>query len=284
MAWLSQINPQVHFVWSGRWSAGKVEPLRTLFDHELVVFSEGSCEVEVAGQTLACPACSFLIVPPGQLHVSRAGEPGTFRICVHFDWVCQGPWSEGPLYVFRPGVVDRSRMRPAPAFVPERLLHGPFDPSSPVVDLAQTVAARWRRGRGLDRQLCRGDLLQILLHVLSGSASRAPAGDRSAQLAVAVRDFLDGLKPGYVSIRSELARLGASYEHLCRVFKRHFGISPLGYFNNARLEKAKILLRDPSKSVRDVARRLGYADPGYFARLFRRYTGTAPGAYKAFTA
>jgi two-component system response regulator YesN len=45
---------------------------------------------------------------------------------------------------------------------------------------------------------------------------------------------------------------------------------------NRRIELAKEVLRDLTLNITEVARKVGYDDPGYFARRFRRKTGMSP--------
>lgn len=43
-----------------------------------------------------------------------------------------------------------------------------------------------------------------------------------------------------------------------------------------RLRKAKELLQNPTNSIGSVALDCGYADPGYFARVFKQEFGVTP--------
>lgn len=278
--WLAQVNPQVHLAWSGTWRPGTVEPLRTLLDHELVVFDQGVCVVEIEGVGHACPAGTFLVVPPGRRHLTRAGAHPVLRHCVHFDWHWQGPPPRAPIFSFWPERMAASRLRRAPRFVPRWPLHGAVPVGSPVPDLLRTVALRWNRGDDTERRSCRALLLDALVRLLAPPAPPAPA-DAGLGLALAVRELLDDLDPNTTSIQAALGGLGRSYEHCCRSFRSRFGISPLRYVNAVRLERAKRLLVEDDASVAAIAARAGFRDPGYFARQFRAYTGTTPARFRA---
>jgi len=279
--WLERIDPRVHIVWRGRWAPGTVEPARVLADHELVVFTEGVCLVEVEGATFRCPPGRFLVVPPGMRHVTYAGDSPVFRSCVHFDWTWRpGPCPERP-WAFPPASFSRRQLRRAPDFVPKGVLEGRFAPSSPVSDLLQALEFRWRTGLERDRLSCRALLLEILLHLfLPEAASRSVhAATRGGELAFAAKAALDRMRPGEESVTDVLGSLGASYEHVCRLFKRRFGLSPLKYLTGSRMEKAKWLLREGGNKIAWVGSRVGYSDPGYFARAFRKYSGMSPSEY-----
>ena len=69
-----------------------------------------------------------------------------------------------------------------------------------------------------------------------------------------------------------------------RTFSRRFiaatGLSPLGYAQRLRVEDAKRRLERTEASVDEISWQVGYEDPAFFRRLFRRTTGLAPGAYR----
>ena len=76
---------------------------------------------------------------------------------------------------------------------------------------------------------------------------------------------------------AEVACLSAYY--FCRVFKRTTGLSPNQYVIARRLHRAQQLLR-AGQPTEQVALAVGYADPRYFARLFRRHVGCTPASYR----
>ena len=81
---------------------------------------------------------------------------------------------------------------------------------------------------------------------------------------------------------SDVAQLcGMSPWHFCREFKAQFGVTFLEYLTAHRMTEAKRLLCNPDMSVADVAAAVGFGDPSYFARVFRRLEGASPSAYQA---
>ena len=80
---------------------------------------------------------------------------------------------------------------------------------------------------------------------------------------------------------TDLARIAAmSPYHFARAFKAATGASPLQYLINARIERAKVLLKTTRLTVSEIAFRTGYADPGRFSRHFRNRVGLTPGAFR----
>ncbi|NJP40366.1 response regulator [Oscillospiraceae bacterium HV4-5-C5C] len=64
------------------------------------------------------------------------------------------------------------------------------------------------------------------------------------------------------------------------LFKRKTGRTVGQYLTEYRIEKARLLLRDESFKLYQVARQVGYEDSNYFARIFKKQTGLSPSEYR----
>ena len=73
---------------------------------------------------------------------------------------------------------------------------------------------------------------------------------------------------------------GLSKSHLSRKFKSFTGYSPLNYLNKYRIEQASYLLNYTSKTVKEISEDVGFADPNYFCKAFRKITGTSPNSLR----
>lgn len=80
-----------------------------------------------------------------------------------------------------------------------------------------------------------------------------------------------------VPTMADYCKLGNSY--FAHTFKQRMGLSPMQYLNHLRIEKAKDLLTGNSLSVAAVARLVGYDDPLYFSRVFKKFTGIPPQSF-----
>lgn len=70
--------------------------------------------------------------------------------------------------------------------------------------------------------------------------------------------------------------LHVSAAYLSRTFKAVRGTSPITYLTTLRLRQAQTLLQAGQLSVSEVAHSVGYQDPYYFSKLFKRHFGVAP--------
>ena len=73
---------------------------------------------------------------------------------------------------------------------------------------------------------------------------------------------------------------GASSSAMYRKFRRHLGRNPRQARAEARLERARALLRDGKRRVADVAFEAGFSSLATFYRWFQRGTGLTPTAYR----
>jgi AraC family transcriptional regulator, arabinose operon regulatory protein len=63
-------------------------------------------------------------------------------------------------------------------------------------------------------------------------------------------------------------------------FRRVTGCSPMEYFNRLRIQRACALLQTTSKSVQEIGQMVGYNDPYYFSRAFKKIIGASPNEYR----
>lgn len=73
---------------------------------------------------------------------------------------------------------------------------------------------------------------------------------------------------------------GYSSAHFSRLFTAAFGTTYTRYLSEYRLKRASDLLKTTDIPVSEIARRVGIADPGYFARQFSKAYHTSPAKYR----
>ncbi|XID93883.1 response regulator [Paenibacillaceae bacterium WGS1546] len=79
---------------------------------------------------------------------------------------------------------------------------------------------------------------------------------------------------------SDNFNLAASY--LSKLFRQYKGISPSEFITRLRLEKAQQLIQtEADMMIKDIAEIVGYNDPLYFSRIFKKEFGLSPSEYKS---
>lgn len=69
--------------------------------------------------------------------------------------------------------------------------------------------------------------------------------------------------------------------YLSKLFKQETGLTLTDYIIDIRLRKAKHLLKNaPNLKIHEIGAEVGYSDPAYFNKLFKRIVGVTPNEYK----
>jgi AraC family transcriptional regulator, arabinose operon regulatory protein len=73
---------------------------------------------------------------------------------------------------------------------------------------------------------------------------------------------------------------GLSAVHFASLFRRQTGMAPIEYFIHLRIRHACRLLDTTGLTIREIGYRVGYEDPYYFSRTFRKLMGLSPRKYR----
>ena len=133
--------------------------------------------------------------------------------------------------------------------------------------------------------------LVMAIHLLRRGGERATAekvavaapakGGLAPKVRRRVEVYVEDHLAGPIRLQDLADAAGLSPFHFNRAFKRSLGLTPVGYVQDRRVERAKTLLKAARTQVIEVAAAVGYQDPTHFAALFRRHTGMSPSRFRA---
>jgi AraC family transcriptional regulator, transcriptional activator of pobA len=125
----------------------------------------------------------------------------------------------------------------------------------------------------------RAHLTLLLVHLgrLDVDVPFAPSAE---PLLAAVFDVIEARYHEPISLADVAGAVAESGGHLTTVVRRRTGRTVGQWITERRLREARRLLADTDLTVAEVARRVGYADAGYFIRRFRTEHGVAPGEWR----
>ena len=75
------------------------------------------------------------------------------------------------------------------------------------------------------------------------------------------------------------SQLYINENYLSRVFKSETGTAIIKYIMNQRMETAKHYLDQGYSNLQQVSQMVGFADPLYFSKCFKKQYGVAPSKY-----
>lgn len=108
-------------------------------------------------------------------------------------------------------------------------------------------------------------------------------GEEQNRLSVMVSMVEEYLRENYwkdISMQDAARAVHYSDAYFCKMFKQQYGVNFTAYLTDFRIEEAKKMLRQPNVNIKEIGGRVGYEDPTYFARVFRRVTGQTPTEYR----
>ena len=112
------------------------------------------------------------------------------------------------------------------------------------------------------------------------AATRRNLQEKNVQLVENIKIMVENSFGEKLNI-SEIARnLGYSRSYMTEVFHRETGLSISQYITESRLQRAELMMRDPSHSVQQIAYLCGYSDPLFFSRMFKKRFGVSPRSFR----
>ena len=106
--------------------------------------------------------------------------------------------------------------------------------------------------------------------------------DNARMLAVteSIRVYIQEHYQEDISLQDAAGFMGYSDAYFCRIFKQCFDKNFTAYLTETRVEMAKKMLADVTVNIKDICVRVGIRDSNYFARVFKRMTGSTPSDYR----
>ena len=86
--------------------------------------------------------------------------------------------------------------------------------------------------------------------------------------------------PNDISLEDVSREVNISPYYFSKIFKEATVENFIEYLTNLRIEKAKDLLDNTDKSMKEICLEVGYANPNYFSRIFKKSVGVTPTEYK----
>ncbi len=139
-------------------------------------------------------------------------------------------------------------------------------------------------------QQCQEDyeeLLSILLHQIFISLHRQMIKEHKirneyleTEMELATQYFNDNYNTA-ISIEDYASSRGMSISWFIRSFKQYTNVTPMQYIVSLRITNAQILLETTKYNVKEIGYIVGYDNPLYFSRIFKKQKGISPSEYRS---
>jgi AraC family transcriptional regulator len=160
---------------------------------------------------------------------------------------------------------------------------GAFDPR--LATLVETFDWEMRQGVAGYALYAEAVLTQIAICLLRQHSTVRRTGRGSGSLRRTVEEqlveYIEANLRRDITLSALADLAGLKPAQFSKLFKASFGFSPYQYVLRRRVEWAKGLLRDGKLGVAEVAVEVGFAHQAHFTTMFKRTSGSTPGAYRA---
>lgn len=104
--------------------------------------------------------------------------------------------------------------------------------------------------------------------------------EQETNLIAVAKEYIDRNYQKEISLDETSRQVNISPYYFSKLFKEEMGQSFIEYVTGIRMDKAKELLVKTDKSMKEICNEIGYADPNYFSRTFKKNVGVTPTEYK----
>ena len=234
--------------------------------YHVVLYVGGRGAVSCAGRLHAVEKGSLVLVSPGMPH---SFTPPGGEVCYHALTFALASGS-------RRLAIGFDELLGAVLGRPTRLSAVCMPDAQTWSALKREMEANVRRllGRSADWLAHEKSMIRIFERLAALGEGPSNRSERLAERAKRVLEARFGER-GF-SLTALAEELHTAPEHLCRVFRREQGMTPVRYRNELRIRAARELLRNTYLPCKAIAERLGYSDVYAFSKAYRREAGCSP--------
>ncbi len=103
--------------------------------------------------------------------------------------------------------------------------------------------------------------------------------DYSNKIVQATKDYLETHYSEEISLENVAEQVNISPQYFSKLIKKNTGFNFIDWLSMLRVKKAKELLSNSNYTVKEVCFMVGYKDPNYFSRIFKKRIGITPSEY-----
>ncbi|WP_020620038.1 helix-turn-helix domain-containing protein [Paenibacillus daejeonensis] len=240
------------------WFEEHIEP-KEREAYQLILVTYGRCVYWLDGDKQIMEKGELLLIPPGTRYYGKS-----VPTVLHTKYVVRFAWHAA------------SEVLPllAPS-VPWRQTPGCYEL---VVERLKQMAEQWQERSDYYRLMAGAQLTEILVY-LSREADRGRLPDRKRRMAESMKQYIQSHYREAVNKSCLAEAVGITPNYAASLFRTVTGQTISDYVHRQRMKTAIYMLTDSLLTIHEIAEYVGYNDPSYFHRVFKRITGATPSAY-----
>ena len=99
-------------------------------------------------------------------------------------------------------------------------------------------------------------------------------------LAGQIKQVMDSFYTDRDRLSAELKNLSVCHNHMIRIFRAEYHMTPLSYVNSLRVKRAQVLLATTKKTVLDIAHSCEFGSLSSFYNCFKKQIGMSPNSFR----
>jgi two-component system, response regulator YesN len=138
------------------------------------------------------------------------------------------------------------------------------------------------RDVGISQYLVKPLRPQILIDTISNVLAQiSEIPKRKVNMKIeAIIKFIDNHLNEDLTLTYVAEEMGLSSYYLSKIFKKELGINFVKYVTERKMEKAKELLKNIEIPIVNIAFEIGYPEPSYFTKVFKKVENMTPSQYR----
>ncbi len=284
-----RLSPYIRIAWDDREPAHWTIPRRVIFDHEIIYLESGRLEAligEIDDRYIVEPG-DILLLRPKQPHSLRSiSDVPVHQPHIHFDLVEDEnsprvyiSFADLPAIapedrmLFREDILDRLCAN-CPSHI--RLRN-----HAEIEHLMKSIIYEYDNRMVHSDLLMKGLFLQLFGTLLREIKWKSGAKETAhSDIAHQARNYLVNNLAMDISLDDLADYVHASKYYLSHQFKNTFGVPPMLYFRNARINRAKQLLVRTKLSIKEIAEQTGFQSASLFTQTFQKHEQMSPSVYR----
>ncbi|WP_027087113.1 response regulator [Cohnella panacarvi] len=119
---------------------------------------------------------------------------------------------------------------------------------------------------------------RLLDHLMNAIAARQ---DRmEPDVVQRIKQYIVAHSSEEISLETIARQVDLNPFYISKMFKEQLGINYIDFLTECRIDKAKSLMGNPERSLKEITFEVGYNDPNYFSKVFKKSCGMSPTEYR----
>ncbi|MBD2865498.1 helix-turn-helix domain-containing protein [Paenibacillus sp. IB182363] len=250
---------------------------------EIVYVDKGEWDVTVDGAPFHLEQGDLVFYGPNEFHRGGAALKSTPNVII-LTFECDSPAMDyfADSRVFRLDEKERS--------IFSSLVKAGLESFDPPIDSPRMRKLNRREGAPFgSEQLIRNHLENLLIHLIRRKqVSPAPEKlkpvsavkeNKELEIATDIVEYMKANMSEDLTVEELCRKFQISRTNLKTALKQQTGQGVLETFNQLKIERAKVLIRDERHNYTEIAEMLGYSSIHYFSRQFKKMTNMTPTEY-----